>query len=79
MGEREGNNDGVIVVGSRLFEVLVSEDKARSRAYILGVIVAPLPELVLLERALSLRCLKLDVGLVGSDEGNSSGDERAEW
>lgn len=64
-GDSDDDDDG-----SRLFEVL----KARSRAYMLGVIVSALAELVLAQDGvLSLRCLKLDVGLVGS------GDERAEW
>jgi hypothetical protein len=72
-----GNNDAVIIVGIRL---LVFEGEPISRMYILGVRVAALPELVLLEeRLLSLRCLKLDDGLVDSDKDNGSGDVRAEW
>ena len=48
--------------------------------HVLGVMVAALPDLILLkERVLSFRCLKLDDGLVGSDKDNDSGDERAEW
>lgn len=78
-GESGGEDDGaVIIVGIRLFvEVSVFEDEPFSRMYILGVRVAALPDLE--ECVLSLRCLKLDDGLVGSDKGNSSGDERAEW
>jgi len=78
-GEKTGEDDGDGVVGSRLSEVLMFDDEPRSRAYILGVIVGALPELELPEeRVLSLRCLKLDVGLVGSDKDSGSGDERAE-
>ena len=45
------------------------DDEPCSRAYKLGVIVGALPELTLPEeRLLSLRCLKRDVGLVGSDK-----------
>jgi hypothetical protein len=75
----EGEDDAVIIVGIRLFEELVFEDEPFSRMYILGVRVAALPDLELSEeRVLSLRCLKLDDGLVGSDKCKS-GDERAEW
>ena len=56
------------------------DDEPCSREYKLGVIVGSLPELILLEeRLLSLRCLKLDVGHVGSDKVSGSGTERAEW
>ena len=76
-GEQEGE---VIIVGIRLFGVLVFEDELFSRLYILGVRVLALPDLVILEeRVLSLNCLKLDDGLVGSDKDSGSGDERAEW
>ena len=79
-GEWEGEVDAVIIVGIRLFEILVFEDKLFSRMRVLGVMVAALPDLILLkERVLSFRCLKLDDGLVGSDKDNDSGDERAEW
>ena len=79
-GEQERVDDAVIIVGIRLFEALVFEDEPFSRTYILGVRVATLPDLELLEeRLLSLRCLKLDDGLVGSDKDDGSGDERAEW
>lgn len=79
-GEWEGEDDAVIIVGIGLFEVSVFEDELFSQKYVLGVRVAALPELTLLgERVLSLRCLKLDDGLVDSDTDNGSGDERAEW
>lgn len=80
-GESGGEwDDDAVIVGIRLFEVLVFEDEPFPRMYILGVRVAALPDFILLEeRVLSLRCLKLDDGLVGSDKDNGSGDERAEW
>ena len=79
-GVWEGEDDAVIIVGIRLFEILVFEDKPFSRMHVLGVMVAALPDLILLkERVLSFRCLKLDDRLVGSDKDNDSGDERAEW
>jgi hypothetical protein len=81
-GENAGDweeKDAVIIVGVRLFGVLVFEDEPFSRVYILETMVAALPDLELLEeRVLGLRCLKVYDELVGSDKDNGSGNEQAE-
>ena len=80
-GEWEVEEDAVTIVGIRLFEILVFEDKPFSRMHVLGVRVAVLPAVLTLlkEHVSSLRCLELDEGLIGSDEDNESRDEHAEW